>query len=79
MLDEQEYDKWITMAKRTLESAKRDLSGGDYNWACFKSQQAAEFAVKALLWGIGRPKYGHVVYKLVVELGNVSEEIVEIL
>ncbi len=61
MLDEDEYKRWIAMAKKTLESARRDLEGGDYNWACFKSQQSAEFAVKAILWGIGEPRYGHAV------------------
>ncbi|MCD6348182.1 MAG: HEPN domain-containing protein [Candidatus Korarchaeota archaeon] len=78
MLDEEEYGKWMLMARRTLESAKRDLVGGDYNWACFKSQQAAEFAVKAILWGIGRPKYGHATSKLIVELDDVPDEVIEI-
>ncbi|MCY0883814.1 MAG: HEPN domain-containing protein [Acidianus infernus] len=36
-------------AKQTLESARSDLNSGFYNWACFKSQQAAEFTV----YGIG--------------------------
>ena len=76
MLDEEEYERWMSMAKMTLRSARRDLEGGDYNWACFKSQQAAEFAVKALLWGIGRPRYGHAVSKLIGEAGDVPDEVV---
>jgi HEPN domain-containing protein len=32
---------------------------GDYNWACFKAHQAAERALKALLWGVGVPRTGH--------------------
>jgi len=52
------------MARRTLESARRDVEGGDYNWACFKAHQAAEFAVKGLLYGVGKPARGHSVFKL---------------
>jgi HEPN domain-containing protein len=36
-LDEGEFERWKRSALRTLESARRDLDGGDYNWACFKS------------------------------------------
>ncbi len=75
-LDE-EYGRWITTAKRTLKSAEMDLNNGDYNWACFKSQQAAEFAVKAILWGIRRPSYGHAISKLISELEDVPEGVVE--
>ena len=53
MLDEREYSRWIEMARRTLDSSKRDLDGGDYNWACFKAQQSAEYALKGLLYGLG--------------------------
>ena len=59
MLDKEEYERWMISAKQTLESARADLNSGFYNWACFKSQQAAELAVKAYLYGIGQPKAGH--------------------
>lgn len=59
MLDKEEYERWIVSAKQTLESARADLDSGFYNWACFKSQQAAELAVKAYLYGIGQPKAGN--------------------
>ncbi len=59
MLDEREYERWIRSARRTLSSALNDLEAGDYNWACFKAHQAAEKALKALLWGVGRPRTGH--------------------
>ncbi|PLC62643.1 DNA-binding protein [Thermoproteus sp. CP80] len=59
-----EFSRWLAMARRTLESAARDVEGGDYNWACFKAHQAAEFAVKGLLYGAGRPARGHSVSKL---------------
>jgi hypothetical protein len=41
-LDEVEFERWLRSALRTLESAKRDLEFGDYNWACFKAHQVAE-------------------------------------
>jgi HEPN domain-containing protein len=68
MLDEGEYRRWMRSSMTTLESARGDLGRGDYNWACFKAHQAAEFAVKALLHGLGLPAYGHSVSGLIVKL-----------
>lgn len=68
MLDEPEFSRWIESAKRTLDSARRDLAHGDYNWACFKAHQAAWKALKALLWGIGRPRVGHSLPRLLQHL-----------
>ncbi|MEM1659410.1 MAG: HEPN domain-containing protein [Candidatus Jordarchaeales archaeon] len=61
MLDEEEYSRWIRSA---LSSARGDLEKGDYNWACFKAQQAAEFVVRGLFHGLGFPAYGRSVSKL---------------
>ncbi|MEM3109533.1 MAG: HEPN domain-containing protein [Candidatus Bathyarchaeia archaeon] len=68
MLDDEEYHRWMRSSRMTLESARGDLERGDYNWACFKAHQAAEFAVKALLHGLGLPAHGHGVSKLLMEL-----------
>lgn len=68
MLDEAEYARWIKSSGGTLSSARADLKRGDYNWTCFKAQQAAEFAVKALLHGLGLPAYGHSVSGLLTKL-----------
>ena len=68
MLDEKEFDRWMSSAERTLISAQGDSKRGDYNWACFKAQQAAEFAVKAILRGLGFPSYGQSIYKLLTLL-----------
>lgn len=65
-VDEAEFSRWTRSAELTLRSARRDLDGGDYNWACFKAHQAAEKALKGLLWGLGSPKTGH----SLIELGN---------
>jgi len=64
MFDEVEYLRWLNSARKTLESAHGDLERGDFNWACFKAQQSAEIATKALLYGLGVPAYGHSVSKL---------------
>ena len=81
MLDEKEYLRWLSSAKNALSSAIGDADRRDFNWACFKSQQAAEFAVKALLRGLGLPSYGHSLSRLLTEaeenLGSIKPEIIE--
>ncbi len=62
--DKDEYERWAAQAKHTLNSARRDVDDGDYGWACFKAQQAAEYAVKGLLYGLGIAATGHSILKL---------------
>ncbi|RLE52676.1 MAG: DNA-binding protein [Candidatus Methanomethylicota archaeon] len=50
---------WIRQALRDLNHAEKSLNLGDYEWACFASQQAAEKAVKALFQKIGIEGWGH--------------------
>lgn len=71
-LDEAEYKRWMLSAKKTLESAMRDAVAGDFNWACFKGHQAAEKALKALLWGVGAPAFGHSLLALAERLSEVG-------
>lgn len=66
--DEIEYMRWLRQAQHSLESSKRDMEIGDHDWSCFKAQQATEFAVKGLLYGIGITAVGHSVSKLLGEL-----------
>jgi HEPN domain-containing protein len=77
--DQEEFSRWIRQAEHTLSSAQRDAAGGDYGWACFKAQQAAEYAAKALLRGLGLPAFGHSVLGLVGEMEKqglpIAEEI----
>ena len=58
ILDHEEYERWVSMAEYTLRSASKDLEGGFYSWACFKAYQCGDYAVKALLRGLGSPAYG---------------------
>ncbi len=78
MIDEEEYTRWMGQARHTLDSARGDLERGDYDWACFKAHQAAEYALKALLRGLGREAYGHSLHHLLSRLGEIGFEIGEI-
>lgn len=62
------YLDWLKQAERDLGHARFSLERGDYEWACFAAQQAAEKAVKALHLFLGQEAWGHVVAKLLREL-----------
>ena len=72
MFDNDEFDRWMAQASDTLNSAGSDYSNKSYNWCCFKAQQAAEYAVKALLKGLGISAYGHSIIKLLKDLETYS-------
>jgi len=44
----EEIENWWKQAEKDLKAAKNSLSSGDYEWACFQSNQSAEKALKAL-------------------------------
>jgi HEPN domain-containing protein len=73
-----EYERWLQQAERTLQSAERDKQSGDYNWSCFKAQQAAEFAVKGLLYGIGVSAVGHSLLKFMGDLKERGTKVDEV-
>ena len=77
LFDYDEFKRWFSQAENTLNSATHDLSSHDYNWCCFKCQQAAEYAVKALLRGLGQMAIGHSVLKLFEELEEAGSTISE--
>ncbi len=56
---------WLAEAKADLRHAEASARIGDYNWACFAAQQAAEKALKALtLHILGEYPRGHDLVKL---------------
>jgi HEPN domain-containing protein len=75
LLDENEFARWIWQAEHNLESAERDAEDGDFAWACFKVQQAAELAVKALLLGLGQPARGHSVLALLRQVSDLQIDV----
>ena len=72
--DQAEFQRWWDQSAQTLASAERDRQSNDYNWACFKAQQAAEYAVKGLLRGLGQSAVGHSVLRFLEELEQLSGE-----
>jgi len=56
---------WLAEARADLRHAEASTRIGDYNWACFAAQQAAEKALKALvLHVLGEYPRGHDLVKL---------------
>ncbi len=73
-MDCEEYSRWMKQALHTLKLVKADIEYEGYGWACFKAQQAAEYALKAILRGFGRPAFGHSVLRLYREFSSVCGE-----
>jgi len=53
-----------------LNAIRADVEYGAYSWACFKAQQAAELALKALLKALGKPAFGHNLVQFFKELAE---------
>jgi len=70
----EEARRWFAQALRDLKAARDSAEDGNYEWSCFQSQQAAEKALKALLYAYGRSVWGH----SLVELLDYLKEIVVI-
>lgn len=64
MIDRDELRRWLGQAEHTLASARHDADARDWGWAAFKAQQAAEYALKALLRATGGLALGHSVLRL---------------
>jgi len=75
--DRAEYSRWMGQAEYTLRSAAQDRSSGYFSWSCFKAQQAAEYALKALLYGLGLIPVGHSVLRLLNQLENRGRRVEE--
>ena len=72
---------WLEQARYNLRHAQGSLSLGDYAWACFAAQQAAEAALKALHLAHGQVAWGHSILDLLAELPEkvgVPEELLEV-
>ena len=67
-VDRDEYVRWRGQAQHTFESAQRDVSDSDFDWACFKAHQAAEYCVKGLLRGLGLMAVGPSLLRLLEQM-----------
>lgn len=73
-------EDWLRQAQRDLRHACHALEDGDFEWACFAAQQAAEKAVKAVYEHLHGEGWGHVVSKLLSGLPDrfgVTPDLVE--
>jgi HEPN domain-containing protein len=58
-LDRTEFERWRAQARSARETAQLARAGGRHEWACFLCEQAAQLAVKGLLFGLGLEAWGH--------------------
>lgn len=64
----EEATRWLRQAECDLAAAQVSMQGTRYDWACFQAQQAAEKAIKSLLYAAGYRKIlTHSVYELLLE------------
>lgn len=73
MVDAEEYARWRAMADDAAALINVQRTAGADHWACFMAEQAAQFAVKALLHGLGAGGWGHDL----VDLGERMEAALE--
>lgn len=67
--------RWLKQAEKDLTTARNSLNAGDYEWACFQSQQSAEKALKSVLYSKGfRKILTHSIFELVKEIGDFESE-----
>nr|MDO8087827.1 HEPN domain-containing protein [Candidatus Sigynarchaeum springense] len=66
-MDEPTYTIWISEAKNDFEGGKVLMKSKRYNLAVFHFSQAAEKAVKALLYLEGAKPWGHTILNLLLE------------
>ena len=59
---------WLEQARHNLRHAQGSLGLGDYAWACFAAQQAAEAALKGLHLARGQVAWGHSILDLLADL-----------
>ena len=64
---------WLSQAEGDLRHSKNARMAGDYDWACFAAQQAAEKAVKGLILLKGGEGWGHSVMRLLKDLAGIIE------
>ena len=70
---------WMDQAKSDLEHARKSITMGDFDWACFAAQQAAEKAVKSLHLSQGTVVWGHSVLDLLDALPSSTAPCAELM
>jgi HEPN domain-containing protein len=62
------HEDWLKQGRRNVEHAHRAMEDGDYDWACFASQQGGEKAIKAVFLKAGGIAWSHSVTPLLESL-----------
>jgi HEPN domain-containing protein len=70
---------WFRPAEADLRHARNSKQAGDYDWAAFASQQAAEKAIKALFQHLHLEAWGHVLSALLENLPNKSKPAMDLI
>jgi len=69
MSNRREAERWLAQAREDLAAARDSRTAGHYEWACFQAQQAAEKALKAVLFFRGlRAILSHSLVELLREI-----------
>ena len=70
-----ESERWLAQARWDLKAARDSTAAGNFEWACFQAQQAAEKALKSFLYRAGaEPSARHSVRRLVAECEKISAD-----
>jgi HEPN domain-containing protein len=70
------WNDWWSQAERDLGHARNAAQTGDFEWAAFAAQQAAEKALKAVILGQGGEPWGHSVAVLFENLKGITADTV---
>ncbi len=68
---------WFAQAVQDLEASAAMARSGHHEWACFVAQQAAGKAAKAAYLRRGHVSRDHCVARLLEELGDAPQDLVE--
>jgi len=78
-MEQKEAGRWLAQARWDLKAAADSAAAGNYEWACFQSQQAAEKALKSFLYLCGAdPEKLHSVRRLLRACAELRPEFGEV-
>ena len=70
-----EWERWLAQARWDLKAARDSAAAGNFEWACFQAQQAAEKALKSFLYRAGAEPFAlHSLRRLVAECERINPD-----
>lgn len=70
-----EARRWFQQAAYDLKAASWNIEGGFFNTACFLAQQAAEKALKSILYYLGSRRAALLTHSLVEMVGEIGTQV----